>query len=58
MVQSGESAMAEEYRSLFNLPVSALTVDPVEVEAEERRREAHYLQLQVPPENRLMVDSR
>lgn len=50
--------MAEEYRSLFGLPESVMSVDPAELAAEEARRQDKYLQLAILPECRLMVDTR
>jgi hypothetical protein len=58
MVEAGESAMAREYASLFGLPETVLVIDPAELAAEEAKRQARYLQLHVPVQNLIMVDSR
>ncbi|KAG1680371.1 hypothetical protein FOA52_015462 [Chlamydomonas sp. UWO 241] len=55
MVEAGERGMADEYRSLFGLPESALApADPAVLAAEAAARAARYMQ---PPRPALFVDS-
>lgn len=57
MVESGERAMADEYRSLFGLPESALTpADPAAIAAEEAERAARFLLPEHPKERRLLIE--
>eukprot|EP00798_Chlamydomonas_sp_ICE-L_P015011 gene15011-21079_t len=58
MVAVGEMALVEEYRRHFDLPDGALDIDPLGLDAETKRRAETYLQLEVPLDRLLFVDSR